>query len=89
MGCLFLGTTWGSLAAVGVWAVLRRGFWAGMRTGALAGLLAGVIGLAGLTVHCAILDRSHVFVWHAAVLLLLSAAGLLFVKKHQSDLRRP
>lgn len=80
VACLTMGTAWGSLTGLGVWAILRRGFWREKRAGALAGLLAGVAGLAALTMHCAILDRAHVLVWHAAVPLVLSAAGVLFVK---------
>ena len=74
-GCLTVGTLWGVAAAAGVWVVLRRGVWLGAGTGGLAGLAAAMSGLAGLTLHCPILDVSHVLLWHGAAVVLLTFAG--------------
>jgi hypothetical protein len=58
--------------------LLRRGYVvAPVSTGAAVGTLAGLAGLATLELHCPILTIPHVVVWHAAVLVVSSGAGVL------------
>jgi Negative regulator of sigma F len=75
--CLALGSVWGSATAAGIWGVLRRGVWHGASATALAGLTGGLGGLAGLTLHCPVLDIWHVLFWHSSAVLIVTGAGAL------------
>lgn len=78
MACLSLGVACGALASLPIWLVVRRGFAVQpMTSGALIGLLSGLAGLAALTLHCPIFEVPHAGVWHGAVVLVCTAAGML------------
>ena len=75
--CIQAGTLVGTLAAVPIWLVLRRGaILAPRMTGAAAGLLAGLAGTSMLEMHCTNLDVRHILISHLGVTILCALAGL-------------
>jgi hypothetical protein len=74
--CLRSGTSFGLLAAIPFWFLLRRGAILSPRiAGASTGLLAGLVGTSALEIHCPILDLLHILTWHLGVAILGAAAG--------------
>jgi hypothetical protein len=60
-----------------LWLVLRHGAILSPKlTAATAGGFAGLIGLTVLEVHCPILNRYHILIWHMGVVLLSMLGGL-------------
>jgi hypothetical protein len=75
--CIQAGTLVGTLAAVPIWLVLRRGAILSPRmTGAAAGLLAGLAGTSMLEMHCPNLDAWHILLSHLGAAVLCALAGL-------------
>ena len=75
--CLRTGLTYAIPGALLLWLLLRRGAILSPKlTAATAGGFSGLIGLAVLVVHCPILNRYHILVWHMGVLLLSMLGGL-------------
>jgi len=79
--CLSLGTLCGLLTSLPLLYLVRRGFIVqSARAGAALGLLGGLSGLTFLTLHCDNLTVPHAALWHAAVLVVCTAAGALTTK---------
>jgi len=79
--CLSLGTLCGVFTSLPLWFAVRGGFIVQpLRAGAAIGLLSGLSGLTFLTLHCDNLTVPHTGLWHAAVIIVCTAAGALFCK---------
>jgi hypothetical protein len=77
LSCLMAGLSYATPGALLLWLVLRHGALLSPRlTAATAGGFAGLIGLTVLEVHCPILNRYHILVWHMGVVLLSIVGGL-------------
>jgi hypothetical protein len=77
LSCLRAGLSYAIPGALLLWLVLRRGAILSPKlTTATAGGFAGLIGLTVLEVHCPILNRYHILVWHMGVVLLSMLGGL-------------
>jgi Negative regulator of sigma F len=75
--CLRAGLSYAIPGALLLWLVLRHGAILSPKlTAATAGAFAGLIGLTVLEVHCPILNRYHILVWHIGVVLLSMLGGL-------------
>lgn len=74
--CFSVGIEFALAAAALLWFFLRRGAYLDARlAGATAGLLAGLAGTAVLSLHCPILETSHVVTWHLGALATATLAG--------------
>ena len=77
LGCLRAGLSYAIPGALLLWLVLRHGAILSPKlTAATAGGFAGLIGLTVLEVHCPILNRYHILIWHMGVVLLSMLGGL-------------
>ena len=77
LSCLRAGLSYAIPGALLLWLVLRRGAILSPKlTAATAGGFAGLVGLTVLEVHCPILNRYHILVWHMGVVLLSMLGGL-------------
>lgn len=77
LSCLKAGLSYAIPGALFLWLVLRHGaILAPKLTAATAGGFAGLIGLTVLEVHCPILNRYHILVWHMGVVLISMLGGL-------------
>jgi hypothetical protein len=77
LSCLRAGLSYAIPGALLLWLVLRHGaILAPKLTAATAGGFAGLIGLTVLEVHCPILNRYHILVWHMGVVLISMLGGL-------------
>jgi hypothetical protein len=74
--CFSVGIEFAVAAAALLWFFLRRGAYLDARlAGATVGLLAGLAGTAVLSIHCPILETSHVVAWHLGALATATLAG--------------
>jgi hypothetical protein len=77
LSCLRAGLSYAIPGAILLWLLLRRGAVLSPKlAAATAGGFAGLIGLTVLEVHCPILNRYHILVWHMGVVLLSMLGGL-------------
>jgi hypothetical protein len=77
LSCLRAGLSYAIPGALLLWLILRHGAILSPKlTAATAGVFAGLIGLTVLEVHCPILNRYHILVWHMGVVLLSMLGGL-------------
>lgn len=74
--CFSVGIVYGAAAGALIWITLRRGaFTDPPLAGATAGLLAGLTGLTVLSIHCPLLEISHVVGWHVGAAAVSTLAG--------------
>jgi Negative regulator of sigma F len=89
--CAGHGVWYALLASVPIWFVVRRGYFVQPAwVGALAGLASGLCSLAVLEAHCPLIERSHVLVWHAGVVMLsvLASAALAYFSSNRQASKR-
>ncbi len=85
--CLRLGSVCAAVAAVCVYAIIRKGFVTSMvQAGAVTGAFAGLAGIAVLALHCPIQSAAHVLTWHLSVMLLGVACGAILAFCNQNFL---
>lgn len=74
--CFSVGIEFAAAAAALLWLSLRRGAYLDAPlAGASAGLLAGLAGTTVLSIHCPVLEASHVVAWHLGASAIAALAG--------------